>query len=136
MKAIIGWTSTSTVTGATARRDRSAGQRRTGRIAAAAVTALLASALAPGTMAPASAAVVSAPPATNGFPASFDDGNVKLGLGPLADGEGFYFSASATGGKLQLYEAALEATYTTAPVATPGQEIVFSRLRFRMSAWM
>ena len=133
MRSIIGSTSTSTVMGAAARRDRPVRQRGTGRIAAAAVTALLASTLVPGAMAPASAAVVSAPLAANGFPASFDDGNVKLGLGPVADGEGFYFNATATGGKLEVYEAALEATYTTAPAETAGQEIVFSRLRFRMT---
>ena len=132
MRAIIGWTSKSTVTGPTAGRDRSAGQRRTGGIVAAAVTALLASTLVPGAMAPASAAVLSAPPAANGFPASYDDGNVKLGLGPLEDGEGFYFNASATGGKLEVYEAALEATYLNDAVVA-GEEIVFSRLRFRVT---
>ena len=76
---------------------------------------------------------LSAPLAANGFPASYDDGNVKLGLGPVVDGEAFYFNASATGGKLEVYEAALEATYATAPAVTAGQEIVFSRLRFRVT---
>src|SRR6187455_1905595 len=132
MRSIIGWTSKSTVTGATARGERPAGQRRIGPVVAAVVTTLLVSTLVPAAMAPASGAVVSAPLAGNGFPASYDDGNVKLGLGPV-DGEGFYFNATAAGGKLQVYEAALEATYTTAPAMTPGQEIVFSRLRFRIT---
>jgi len=130
---MIGWTSTSTVTGATAPRDRPAGRSRIGRIAAAGVTALLAGTLVPGAMAPASGAVVSAPVAANGFPAFFDDGAVKLGLGPVVDGEAFYFNATASGGKLEVYEAALEGTYTTAPAVTAGQEIAFSRVRFRVT---
>ena len=134
MRSMTGWTSTSTVTGATGRRDRSAGQRRVGRIVAAAVTALLAGTLVPGAIAPASAAVVPSAGLTNGFPASFDDGAVKLGLGPVVGGEAFYFNATATdGGKLEVYEAALEGTYTTAPAVTTGQEIGFSRLRIRMT---
>jgi len=136
MRSMTGWTSTSTVTGATAPRDRPAGRSRIGRIAAAGVTALLAGTLVPGAMAPASGAVVSAPVAANGFPAFFDDGAVKLGLGPVVDGEAFYFNATASGGKLEVYEAALEGTYTTAPAVTAGQEIAFSRVRFRVTASM
>ena len=139
MKSMSSWAWTPAGSDNTARRDLRAGRRRGGRIAGAAVTALLASTLLPGVVTPASAEVDwIGPVASNGFPAFFDDGNVKLRLcdtGP-ADGcrgdltpvppaapEAFWFSATATGGNLVSYEAVLQATYQNG-VAVPGEELV------------
>ena len=124
MRSMNGWASTPTDTGATARRDRPAGRRRIGRIAAVAVTAMLASTLAPGAMTPASADVGWAPPlGATGLPAFFDDGNVKVVPGPIVDAESFYFMADAAGGNLELFTAALEST---------GPGVGFSRMRIRV----
>jgi hypothetical protein len=147
MRSMNVWAWAPTGTGAVARRDRPAGRRRAGRVAGAAISALLASALVPGVVAPASAEVDwTGPVAANGFPAFYDDGNVKLKLcqdglaaGCLAgpsDLEAFWFSATATnataGGNLISYEASLGGTYENGVVVLPGDEVGFNRLRFKL----
>jgi hypothetical protein len=89
----------------------------------------------------------------NGYPTWYSDGTVKLqlcymaGAGCLSEPpdpsapasypdnfpeESFYFDASATGGNLGLYEAALEAAHVNGPVV-PGEQIGFARLRFLLN---
>lgn len=124
----------------------------TARIAPVAAGALLAAALAPLGALPASAETAGMGPVdpANGFPTWYSDGSVKLqlcyeaGKGCLSEPpdpnspasypdnfpeEAFWFQASATGGNLSTYEAALEGAHTNGPVQ-PGEQMGFGRLRF------
>src|SRR5690349_14071632 len=121
-------------------------------LATAAAAALLAAALSPSAAVPANASTAGVGPVdpSNGFPTWFSDGTVKLqlcymaGAGCLSEPpdpaapasypdnfpeEAFWFNASATGGNLRLYEAALEGAHTNG-VVEPGQQMGFGRLRF------
>jgi Bacterial Ig-like domain len=121
-------------------------------LATVAAGALLAVALAPLAAGPVSAATAGVGPVdpANGFPAWFSDGTVKLqlcymaGAGCLSEPpnpaapasypdnfpeEAFWFNASAEGGNLSLYEAALEGAHTNG-VVEQGEQMGFGRLRF------
>ena len=127
---------------------------RAARVAGTAVAAVVATTLAPAAVMPAQAAVagMSAVDPQNGYPTWFSDGTVKLqfcymaGAGCLSEPpdpdapasypdnfpeEAFWFNAEATGGNLGLYEAALEGAHANG-VVTPGEQMGFGRLRFRI----
>ena len=115
--------------------------------------ALLAAAFAPLSIAPAHAELPGAGPVdpANGYPLWYSDGTVRLQfcytaeLGCLATppnagpasypdnfpDEAFWYVAEASGGNLGLYEAALEGAHANDAVV-PGEQIGFSRLRFRL----
>ncbi|MBT2520281.1 FG-GAP-like repeat-containing protein [Arthrobacter sp. ISL-28] len=125
------------------------------RLAAVVAGALLAASLAPLAAVPASAETAGVGPIdeANGFPTWYSDGTVKLqlcyeaGMGCLAEppnpdqpasypdnfpDEAFWFAAEASGGNLDLYEAALEAAHANEAVID-GDQQGFARLRFRLS---
>lgn len=123
---------------------------------AVAASVLLVAALAPLTERPANAAATGIGPISDlhGFPEWFSDGEVALALcyeagkgcleappdptapvtypGNFPD-EAFWFAAEASGGKLGLYEAALEAAHVNETPAV-GDQMGFGRLRFRLDA--
>jgi hypothetical protein len=123
-----------------------------GRLASVVAGALLTAALSPLAAVPAGAAAAGVGPVdpSNGFPAWYSDGTVKLQLCYMADAgclseppnpaapasypdnfpeEAFWFNAEAAGGNLRLYEAALEGAHTNG-VVEPGEQMGFGRLRF------
>ena len=134
--------------GAGRRRPRTS---RAARIGVGASVAVLASLLLP--VAPAHASLADVGPvAANNYPAYFEDANgLRLRLcddpaqgcampelpnpgAPVSwpdnyAGENFYFAAATADAS---YEAALESAYTTEN-ATPGEEIIFSRIRIRLT---
>lgn len=125
------------------------------RLAAVVAGALMAASLAPLAAIPVNAATAGVGPVdeANGFPTWYSDGTVKLqlcyeaGRGCLVEppnpnepasypdnfpDEAFWFAAEASGGNLDLYEAALEAAHANEAVID-GDQQGFARLRFRLS---
>jgi hypothetical protein len=125
------------------------------RLASVTAATLLAAAIAPLMTLPAHAATAGMSPVDpqNGFPTWYSDGTTKLqlcymaGAGCLSEPpdtaapasypdnfpeEAFWFNASADGGNLTVYEAALEAAHLNGAVV-PGEQMGFGRLRFRVN---
>ncbi|MHA7276857.1 Ig-like domain-containing protein [Arthrobacter sp. Hz1] len=153
-KTARGWQTWNTGDEPGLHRGAGQGRRKTflRRFATVTVASLLAASMAPLAAVPALAATAGMSPVDpqNGFPTWYSDGNVKLqlcymaGAGCLAEPpdpnspasypdnfpeEAFWFNAGASGGKLGLYEAALEGAHLNG-VVTAGEQMGFGRLRF------
>jgi Fibronectin type III domain len=157
MRSLRGWALPTGADTTDARRNRPATRRRV--TAGAAITAIVSATLIAGSVAPANASLVG-PMGTvdtvNGFPMSFDDGELKLGQclsGPQCianverpnpgaavsfpnnfPSEIFWYGAFAeTPDQPGLYEAALEGAFTSADGSVEDRtQQAFARLRFQL----
>jgi hypothetical protein len=130
-------------------RKTSQNRRRLGRITGAALAAVLATSLVPLTPVEAATAGIGPVDAT-GFPSWFSDGTNQLALclsGPQClatpvtgavsfpdnfPDEAFWFAADAAGGNLTVYRAGIEASFVNAPSIVDGEQMGFSRQRFKI----